>query len=191
MNIKTNIIAAALLAASLVTSHAAARTATVTLEGDWLLQAGQITSDADLVAVSYQLGTPVTGRAVFEPWIAGGLAEAPIGDTVGHYSRQTWMFNTPTQSFVFSGLDLDQIGRPDEVLDTNGASMRGAYIELTWTDGFYKILPIAQTPWDVTQVLTWTDVSPVPEPGTTSLLLAGMAAVALSARTRKNKAATA
>jgi hypothetical protein len=195
MHIKLTILAAAAtIAASLATGHAAARTATVTLEGDWLLQAGQITSDTDLVAVSYQLGTPVNGRAVFEPWISGGIAEAPTGDAAGHYSRQTWVFDTPTQAFTFSGLDLDQIGQSDDVLDVTGASMSGAYIELTWSDGFYKLLPVNATPWDVTQVLTWSDaypVSPVPEPGTSSLLLSGMAAIALISRRTAAKAVAA
>lgn len=171
----------AIAAASIGTS---ARTATVTLEGDWYLQAGTVTSSMDLVRVTYSTGPQLDGRAVFQSWMAGGTQEAPFG--ADRYSIQSW--DVSGQSFAFAGLDLDIISRAtpggidEATLDQAGASLTGAYFELTWADGFYKRLPLNTTPWTQTQILTWTDVAPVPEPAALLMMLAGLGVLGFVAR---------
>lgn len=159
----------------------AQHSATVTLEGNWLLQAGNVTSSNEFVAFSYGTGQPLPGRAVFQSFQAGGIEEAPLLDGFNRYSLHTWVFDTPTKTFTFSGLDLDQVGISDELLDTTGVSLAGAYVELTFADGFYQRLRLNETAWDVSQVLS---TSPVPDTPTGALALAG--AVFLALRSRKN-----
>lgn len=181
MNLIKTIAALAIAAASI---GASARTATITLDGDWYLQAGTVTSSMDLVRVTYSTGPQLDGRAVFQGWMAGGIQEAPFG--ADRYSVQSW--DLSGQSFTFSGLDIDiidsgTIGGIDEItIDPTGSSLAGAYVELTWADGFYKRLSLNTTPWDQTQILTWTDVAPVPEPAALLMMLAGLGVLGFVAR---------
>ena len=181
MNTIKTIAAIAIAAASI---GASARTATVTLDGDWYLQAGTVTSSMDLVRVTYSTGPQLEGRAVFQDWLAGGIQDAPFG--ADRYSVQSW--DVSGQSFAFSGLDLDIIshatpGCIDEAtIDQTGHSLAGAYVELTWVDGFYKRLPLNVTQWTQTQILTWADVAPVPEPAALLMMLAGLGVLGFVAR---------
>lgn len=181
MNLIKTLAAFAIAAASI---SASARTATVTLDGDWYLQAGTVTSSMDLVRVTYSTGPQLDGRAVFQGWMAGGIQEAPFG--ADRYSVQSW--DVSGQSFAFAGLDLDIIdsatpgGIDEATIDPTGHSLAGAYVELTWADGFYKRLHLNTTPWDQTQILTWADVAPVPEPAALLMMLAGLGVLGFVAR---------
>lgn len=187
MNLIKTLAAIAIAAASICAS---ARTVTVTLDGDWYLQAGTVTSNMDLVRVTYSTGPQLDGRAIFQDWLAGGIQEAPSG--ADRYSVQSW--DVSGQSFTFAGLDLDIIdsatpgGIDEATLDPIGTSLAGAHIELTWADGFYKRLPLNMTPWTQTQILTWTDVAPVPEPAAMLMMLAGLGAIGFTASKRGGKA---
>jgi hypothetical protein len=172
-----------LVAALSASASASAQTATVTLEGNWYLQAGQVVSDRDLAAFSYGTGQPLPGRAIFQTYLSDGTEEAPLMDGTERYSRHSWYFDQPTKMFTFSGLDLDRVGLPDDQLDTTGESLAGAYVELTWVDGFYARLPLNMTPWNITQVLSYPQVSSVPELRSLVLMLAGLGVLAWS---RKN-----
>lgn len=181
MNLIKTLAAFAIAAASI---SASARTATVTLDGDWYLQAGIVTSSMDLVRVTYSTGPQLDGRAVFQSYLAGGTQEAPFG--ADRYSVQSW--DVSGQSFAFAGLDLDIIdgatpgGIDEATIDPTGHSLAGAHIELTWADGFYKRLSLNTTPWTQTQILTWTDVAPVPEPAALLMMLAGLGVLGFVAR---------
>jgi hypothetical protein len=168
----------ALILAAALSASAHAQTATVTLDGDWFLQAGHVVSDRELAAVSYGTGQPLPGRAIFQTYLSDGTEEAPLLDGTERYSRHTWYFDQPTKMFTFSGLDIDRVGLSDDQLDTTGESLAGAYVELTWVDGFYARLPLNKTAWNVTQVLRYPQVSPVPEPAPITLMLAGLGALA-------------
>jgi hypothetical protein len=168
----------ALILAVALSASAHAQTATVTLEGDWFLQAGQVVSDRDLAAFSYGTGQPLPGRAIFQTYLSDGTEEAPLLDGTERYSRHTWYFDQPTKMFTFSGLDLDRVGLTDDQLDATGESLAGAYVELTWVDGFYARLPLSTTAWSVTQVLNYPQVSSVPELGSLVLMLAGLGVLA-------------
>lgn len=181
MNTIKTLAAIAIAAASI---GASARTATVTLDGDWYLQAGTVTSSMDLVRVTYSTGPQLDGRAVFQSYLAGGIQDAPFG--ADRYSVQSW--DVSGQSFAFAGLDLDIIdsatpgGIDEATIDPTGHSLAGAHIELTWADGFYKRLPLNVTPWTQTQILTWTDAAHVPEPAALLMMLAGLGVLGFVAR---------
>lgn len=181
MNLIKTLATLAIAAASI---GASARTATITLDGDWYLQAGTVTSSMDLVRVTYSTGPHLDGRAVFQSYLAGGTQEAMFG--VDRYSAQSW--DVSGQSFAFAGLDLDIIdsatpgGIDEATLDPIGSSLAGAYVELTWADGLYRRLSLNTTPWDQTQILTWADVAPVPEPAALLMMLAGLGVLGFVAR---------
>lgn len=181
MNLIKTLTALAIAATSI---GASARTATITLDGDWYLQAGTVTSSMDLVRVTYSTGPQLDGRAIFQSYLAGGIQEAPFG--ADRYSVQSW--DVSGQSFTFSGLDLDIIshatpgGIDEATIDPIGTSLAGAHIELTWADGFYKRLHLNTTPWDQTQILTWTDAAPIPEPAALLMMLAGLGVLGFVAR---------
>lgn len=181
MNTIKTLTTIAIAAASI---GASARTVTVALDGDWYLQAGTVTSSTDLVRVTYSTGPQIDGRAIFQSYLAGGTQEAPFG--ADRYSVQSW--DVSGQSFAFAGLDLDIIdsaapgGIDEATIDPTGHSLAGAYVELTWADGFYKRLHLNTTPWDQTQILTWADVAPIPEPAALLMMLAGLGVLGFVAR---------
>lgn len=149
----------------------------VTLDGNYYLQAGSVSSDFDMAAFTYGLGA---GGAVFQSFNAGGTEEAPLNDGMNRYKRHSWYFDEPTKMFTFSGLDIDREGVTDEHLDYSGSSLLGAYVEITFVDGYYKRIPLNLTGWDVSQTL------PVPDVPSGILALAGLSFILARARSLKN-----
>jgi hypothetical protein len=168
--------------------------ARVTLDGDWYLQAGQVenfTPGIDIVAMRYSTGLHENGGAVFEQYIAGDTRDGWLTPQNTHYSVSDWSTSLAAgQTFYFSGLDIDVITNisTNEVdsqnLDMVGTSLRTAYIELTFADGYYKVMHLNQTPWSVTQVLDF-GVAPIPEPESYAMMLVGLGV--LGAVRRKTK----
>jgi hypothetical protein len=159
--------------------------ATITLDGDWYLQAGTVrnlSAEGILVsALRYSMGPQQDGVGVWEDHLASGLREDRLVGSPTHYSTQVWdgLALGLDEVWRFEGLDLDHIvdagaGVVDsQNLDFAGTSLRHAYVEVLFSDGFRAHAHLASTGWDVTQVLHIGQVSPVPEPTAAWLLVCG------------------
>lgn len=170
------------------TRHAA----TVTLEGDWYLQAGAVLNQSDdgieVTGFTYSMGEQTDGAGVWEAHLGGGQHKQALAGTTGHYTTQGWTgLAVPSQStWYFGGLDLDRIIRAStgevdsQNLDFSGESLRHAYVQVTFSDGHRGQAVLAVQGWDVTQVLRIGEaVSPVPEPGAGLMLVVGLGWVSL------------
>jgi hypothetical protein len=168
----------------------------VTLDGDWYLQAGDVLNQSDpeiyIIGLTYSTGPFREGGAVFEHYLATGMESQLLPGYPNHYGTHQWAFDqiTPGDRFYFQGLDLDNflVGLvPDGiVIDDVGGSMTGAYVEVQFSDGFYKRLSLNSTPWMQTQILQFTDrVSPVPEPSEAAMMILGLAMLGAHRRRQK------
>ena len=166
--------------------------ATVTLYGDWYLQAGEVLNQSDdgihITGFTYSMGAQADGVAVWETHLGTGRSMQWIPGSSTHYSKEVWpSLDIGSQAtWRFSGLDLDRIvdsatGEVDsENLDFSGESLRNAYVSVRFSDGFSGQAPLATQGWNVTQVLFIGDaVPPVPEPATSLMLGAGLGLVLL------------
>ena len=168
--------------------------ARVTLDGDWYLQAGQVenfTPGINITMMRFSTGAHENGNAVFEQYLANDTRDGWLTPQNTHYSVSDWDLSLSAgQTAYFSGLDIDVITdistnlTDSQNLDMVGTSLKTAYVELTFADGYYKVLHLNQTPWSVSQVLEF-GVAPVPEPETYAMLLAGLGVVGAARRKTK------
>ena len=169
--------------------------ATVTLDGDWYLQSGTVLNQSgdgiDITGLVYSMGEQIDGAGVWEHHLGGGEQAQPLAGTTGHYTTQVWSaLSVASQaSWHFSGLDLDRIlqastGEVDsQNLDFGGESLRHAYVQVTFSDGYRGRASLAALGWDVTQVLCIGEaVTPVPEPAAGLMLAVGLGGVLLGRR---------
>jgi hypothetical protein len=195
------IVAASLSLVAQAQTQTVRHSATVTLDGDWYLQAGEILNQSDagilVTGLTYSMGTQDSGIGVWEDYLSDGHRDERLPGSSTHYSSQIWsgLQLTSQQVWTFGGLDLDRIvdastGEVDsQNLDFSGASLRHAYVVVHFSDGFHGQARLTETGWDVTQVLRIGDaVSPVPEPVPGFMLAAGLGLVTL-ARRRAGRAA--
>lgn len=188
---------AAIFAASIsVAGQAQAlHAATVTLDGDWYLQAGEVLNQSDagilVTGVTYSMGAPVDGGGVWEDYLSDGHHADRLAGSGTHYSTQVWtgLQLASQATWTFGGLDLDRIihastGEVDsQNLDFSGASLRQASVQVTFSDGYCAQVRLAELGWDVTQVLHIGEmVTPVPEPAAGLMLAAGLGWVLLGRR---------
>ncbi|WP_310463044.1 PEP-CTERM sorting domain-containing protein [Sphaerotilus sp.] len=168
-------------------AQTARHAATVTLDGDWYLQAGEVVNQSDagilVTGVTYSMGAQDDGAGVWEDYLSDGQREDRLPGSSTHYSSQVWSGLQVTGQSIwrFGGLDLDRIlhasaGEVDsQNLDFNGASLRHAYVEVRFSDGFRGHVHLAELGWDVTQVLTLGDgAAAVPEPASALMLATGL-----------------
>lgn len=183
------LVAATPAVAQVADRHAA----TVTLDGSWFLQAGQVLNqsspDIRVVEFRYSMGMAAVGTAVWERYLDGAAVESPLAGTAAHYSTAAWrdLSVSSGEVLTFSGLDLDRITRlePVEVdsqnVDLVGDSLRGAYVEVVFSDGQRGRASLAETAWNVTQVLEIV-AAPVPETPSLALMAGGLVLVFLGRR---------
>ncbi len=184
-----------------VPAQAALHSTTVTLDGDWYLQAGQLVNHSDpgilVTGLVYSMGKQENGAGVWEDYLSDGRREDRLPGSSTHYSSQIWsgLQLGSLGVWTFGGLDLDRIvnaatGDVDgQNLDFGGASLRHAYVEVYFSDGFSGRAHLAETGWHASQVLVIGDaVTPVPEPASALLLMAGFSLVA-GVRGRTSRAA--
>lgn len=191
---------AAMLLASALALPALAQTrhaATITLDGNWYLQAGQVLNQSsDGIALTgfwYSMGAPQAGSAVWERYESGSQALDPLAGSDTHYSTAYWggLNLDPGRMLRFGGLDLDRVETTaplsidNQSIDSGGGSLAHAYVEVMFSDGLRGRVALAQWSWERTQVLT-IDVpaAPVPEPAPAAMLGAGVLALAAGARRR-------
>lgn len=160
--------------------------ATVTLDGDWYLQAGQVLNLSDpgiqVTGLTYSMGAQHDGAGVWEDYLSGGERQDRLPGSASHYSTQVWSGLQVERQGVwgFDGLDLDRIVRAStgevdgQNLDFEGVSLRYAYVEVLFSDGYRAHAHLQALGWDVTQVLhIGQAVSPVPEPAAAWMLAVG------------------
>lgn len=189
------VLTLALLSAALpaVAQDSSRHAATVTLDGSWFLQAGEVLNqsspDIRVIEFRYSMGSPAVGTAVWERYLNGAEVESPLAGTAAHYSTAVWrdLSVSSGEAMTFAGLDLDRITRlePAEVdsqnVDLVGDSLRGAYVEVVFSDGQRGRAALAETAWNVTQVLEIV-AAPVPEAPPLALLAGGLTLVFLGRR---------
>ncbi|MEX8495575.1 PEP-CTERM sorting domain-containing protein [Sphaerotilus sp.] len=188
----TAIIAASIsVAVQAQTRHAA----TVTLDGNWYLQAGAVVNQSDagilVTGVTYAMGAQVDGAGVWEDYLSDGRHADRLAGSSTHYSTQMWsgLQLASQEIWSFGGLDLDRIvhastGEVDsQNLDFSGASLRYASVQVKFSDGYCAQARLAELGWDVTQVLHIGEaVAPVPEPAPGLMLTAGLGVVLFGRR---------
>jgi hypothetical protein len=190
-------LVAAVIAASIsvVAQAQTLHAATVTLDGDWYLQAGEVLNQSDagifVTDIISSLGAQVDGAGVWEDYLSEGLRADRLAGSSTHYSSQIWsgLQLASQATWTFGGLDLDRIvhastGEVDsQNLDFSGASLRQAYVQVTFSDGYHEQVRLAELGWNVTQVLRIGEtVAPVPEPAPALMLVAGLGAVLFGRR---------
>lgn len=184
----------AVLAVSAV--HAAS-IASVTLSG--FIQNGSVAnnaaSTANITSVVYGLGPPGDGIATWDgsSGTDGGVASNFLSNP-NWFQTITWsgLSIAPGAAFNFGGLDIDLILTLNPldvtggILDNTGASLVGAFMTVTWSDGSFGTQPLAQTPWDVNQSFRIvSNGAAVPEPGVLGLLALGALVLGVAARRRR------
>jgi hypothetical protein len=167
--------------------------ATVTLDGSWFLQAGQVLNHSDpdirVTEFRYSMGNQEPGRGVWERYLETGQEEFRLAGTEAHYSSVVWrdLSVASGETMTFDGLDLDRIVGivPAEVdsqnVDLSGESLRGAYVEVVFSDGLRGRAALAEAGWNVTQVLEIV-AAPVPEAPSLALMAGGLVLVFLGRR---------
>ena len=148
------IIAASISA--IAQAQTARHAATVTLDGDWYLQAGAVVNQSDsgilVTGVTYAMGAQEDGVGVWEDYLGDGRREDRLPGSQTHYSTQVWsgLQLAEQDVWTFGGLDLDRIlnaatGDVDsQSLDFSGASLRYAYVEVCFSDGIRARAPLAE-----------------------------------------------
>jgi hypothetical protein len=178
-----------------VASAQARHAATVTLDGNWYLQAGTVLNQSDagieVTGFTYSMGAQVDGAGVWENHFGDGQRLQALAGSATHYTAQEWSgLSVASQAtWHFGGLDLDRIldAATSEVdsqnLDSSGESLRHAFVQVSFSDGYRGRVALAVQGWEVTQVLRIGDaVSPVPEPEAGLMLAAGLGVVVLGRR---------
>jgi hypothetical protein len=188
---------AAIIAASIsgAGQAGALHAATVTLDGDWYLQAGEVFNQSDtgilVTGLTYSMGAQVDGAGVWEDYLSDGRHADRLSGSSAHYSTQVWtgLQLASQATWTFGGLDLDRIihassGEVDsQNLDFSGASLRYASVMVTFSDGYCAKARLDALGWDVTQVLHLGDaVTPVSEPTQGLMLVAGLGVVLFGRR---------
>lgn len=189
MHIIRTTIAAAL---SIVASIASAAPAHVITIGATGLAADSVTlsfndygSSVQAVAASWSLGGPTVGKTALEA-APGAALDFLYEPYTTHYGVAH--FDLTGSTTTFSGIDLDQItGWTPSGFDWSETVARrflernafaGSSMTVVWADGFEAYIPASGF-----SPLTFADaVTPVPEPATPVLMLAGLLAVGFVAR---------
>lgn len=164
-------------------SSARAATADVYLDSDWYLQSGWVENkslNANIVSFIYSMPTPTAGAAVFEAYLSTGTHSPYLAPGDFHYQAETWLGLNVNYGdrFYFSGLDIDYVEADgvtfnSGVIDTNGSTLGGAFVQVGFSDNTVLKYDLNATPWAVSQFFTQTPVQPVPEPASWMLFLGG------------------
>jgi hypothetical protein len=182
----------ALLAIGVV--HAAS-IASVALTG--FIQNGTVTNDAastaNITSVVYSLGPAGDGIATWDGSTGGGVASDFLSNP-SFFQTVTWsgLSVAPGTVFNFGGLDIDLIQTLNplsvtgSILDDTGASLVGAFVTVTWSDGASGTSPLLQQAWIQPQQFDIaSNGAAVPEPGVLGLLGLGALMMVLAARRRR------
>jgi hypothetical protein len=164
----------------------AQHSAEVFLDGDNYIQNGFIKNTSNLPGVFLEkfvlsTGTMEQGAAVFENWLSTGQHSNYLPGSTSHYTDEIYSGLTLgfNQTFTFFGLDIDMFD-PQSVgginhadIDNIGGSLRNASVSFFFSDGYSRSVELNETGWGVPQQLSFTEVSPVPEPATVILFAIG------------------
>jgi hypothetical protein len=183
----------ALVGALAVQANASPLSASVFLSGSNYIQSGTVTNNSDgglnIIQVIYSLGTAADGIATWENYSetpAGYVKSGGLADGV-HYQTISWsgLNIAPGATFNFGGLDIDfiQTMSPLVVLSSplgGPSTLAHAYFSVVFSGGGTSSASLVQQEWGLDQNLTLGGQQPVPDPGSTLLLL-GMGLVGLRA----------